>query len=652
MATVHQTFSWEVTNPAPTATNDDFTIAESGTVNANAITDDNGNGADSDPDLDVLAVTEVNASAANVGAPTAGTGGGQFTLNSDGTFVFAAGSDFDQLSVGESATTSINYTISDGQGGTDTATITVTVTGTNSAPTTLGTIPPQVGTDGAVVAPLDITAFFDEADASDTLTYSDAGTLPPGLTLDPNTGIINGTVTPSASTTGPYTVQISATDQSGDTAVQTFTWTIDNPGPVATDDNFTTAQTTALAGNLVTDDNGSGVDQDSDGDTIVVRGVNGNTANVSTPIAGTNGGVFTVNPDGSYAFDTQADFDNLAAGETRDTQITYTSTDNEGGTSVATVTVTVTGTNDDPFAIGTIPSQNDLDNSTVTPLDVTPYFGETDSTDTLTFDTGTTLPPGLSIDPATGIISGTTDSDASSGGPYVVVVTATDTQGAVITQTFNWNVTDLGPVALDDDFTTNQGGSLGGNVVTVDNGNGVDFDTDGDTITVQSVNGSAANLSSPVAGSTGGIFTVNPDGSYQFSAGSDFDDLGAGEARDTTITYTITDGNSSATATVTVTINGVNDTPTNNGSIPNQTDVDSSTIAPLDVTGFFSDVDATDTLTFSQSGLPTGLTLDSATGIINGTPAANASLGSPYTCLLYTSPSPRDATLSRMPSSA
>ena len=31
---------------------------------------------------------------------------------------------------------------------------------------------------------------------------------------------------------------------------------------------------------------------------------------------------------------------------------------------------------------------------------------------------------------------------------------------------------------------------------------------------------------------------------------------------------------------------------------------------------------------------------------------AHADLHSPYTCLLYTSPSPRDATLSRMPSSA
>ena len=47
------------------------------------------------------------------------------------------------------------------------------------------------------------------------------------------------------------------------------------------------------------------------------------------------------------------------------------------------------------------------------------------------------------------------------------------------------------------------------------------------------------------------------------------------------------------------------------------------------------------------------------TALATGTPAFAADeeinvvmFGMPYTCLLYTSPSPRDATLSRMPSSA
>jgi large repetitive protein len=52
--------------------------------------------------------------------------------------------------VGETATTTVSYTISDGQGGTDTATITVTVTGVNDAPEVVvgSEVPDQSGNDG------------------------------------------------------------------------------------------------------------------------------------------------------------------------------------------------------------------------------------------------------------------------------------------------------------------------------------------------------------------------------------------------------------------------------------------------------------------------------------------------------------------------
>jgi large repetitive protein len=64
-----------------------------------------------------------------VGTAVAGSTGGLFTVNSDGTVTFDPNGEFEDLAVGETATTTVSYTISDGQGGTDTATITVTVTG-------------------------------------------------------------------------------------------------------------------------------------------------------------------------------------------------------------------------------------------------------------------------------------------------------------------------------------------------------------------------------------------------------------------------------------------------------------------------------------------------------------------------------------------
>jgi VCBS repeat-containing protein len=120
-----------VSNPAPIAVDNTYTGAgeDSGpTVIGNALTDNDG-GVDSDPDGDSLALV----AASNV----AGTNGGLFTVATNGTVTFDANGDFENLAVGETATTSYTYTLTDGEGGTDTATVTVEVTGANDAPTAL-----------------------------------------------------------------------------------------------------------------------------------------------------------------------------------------------------------------------------------------------------------------------------------------------------------------------------------------------------------------------------------------------------------------------------------------------------------------------------------------------------------------------------------
>ncbi len=173
------------------------------------------------------------------------------------------------------------------------------------------------------------------------------------------------------------------------------------------------------------------------------------------------------------------------------------------------------------------------------------------------------------------------------------------------------------PVATDDNFATDQDTNLSGNVVTSDNGNGVDSDPDGDPITVWQVDGDPANLGNPATGSNGGSFIVNADGSFSFSPNGDFDYLAAGESTTTSITYSIDDGaGNTDTATITVTVNGINDTPIVATPTADQTDLDSDLIN-LDVSGNFSDVDG-DMLTFSATGLPPGLSI-SAAGSITGT---------------------------------
>ena len=113
--------------------------------------------------------------------------------------------------------------------------------------------------------------------------------------------------------------------------------------------------------------------------------------------------------------------------------------------------------------------------------------------------------------------------------------------------------------------------------------------TGGDNSAVSS--GSSYNSSGTSVTGTYGALTVGADGTYTYVANqSAADDLDAGDTATDSFTYTISDGDATDTATLIFTVTGVNDAPV----------------------------------------------------AVNDTDA----------CLLYTSPSPRDATLSRMPSSA
>jgi VCBS repeat-containing protein len=631
-ASTSQAFEWDVTNPAPTAVNDTGSTDEDVTLNVNAQNGVLAN--DTDPDGDTLTVSQVNGNAANVGTAVAGSGGGTFTLNADGSYTFNPGSAFNSLAAGQSATSSLTYTVSDGEGGTSTATLTVTITGTNDAPTLIPDVilANQNSNDGQAITPVDISGQFTDVDNGDVLTYSASG-LPPGLTIDPATGIITGTLDRSASQGGAdglYVVTITATDKSGASVSQDFAWDVNNPTPTAVNDEGGTDQ-----GVTLTVDAADGVlknDTDPDGDTLTVSQVNGNAANVGAAIAGSNGGTFTLNADGSYTFNPGSAFNSLAAGQTTTSSITYTVSDGEGGFSSATLTVEITGTNDAPTAIA-LDNRDNMDGDTVT-VSVAGAFSDIDTGDVLTYSVDH-IPGGLTFDTATGTFTGTFANWASDHtntgvkGEYLITVTATDKSGASVTQTFLWKVGNPEPIATDDNGATSQD-----NVLVVDHRTegvlGNDVDPDGDALSVSHVNGNAAGVGAAVAGSNGGTFTLNADGTYTFNPGGAFNSLGVGQTTTTSITYTVSDAQGATdTATLTITITGTNDTPTLTPGVTldDQNSDDGQAITPVDISGQFKDVDTGDVLTYSATGLPPGLTIDPATGIITGTLDRSASQG-------------------------
>ncbi|WP_353400624.1 putative Ig domain-containing protein, partial [Hydrogenophaga sp. 5NK40-0174] len=151
-----------------------------------------------------------------------------------------------------------------------------------------------------------------------------------------------------------------------------------------------------------------------------------------------------------------------------------------------------------------------------------------------------------------------------------------------------------------------------------------DSDPDGDPLTVVPQTGAA--------GSAGGVFDVAANGDVTFDPNGDFESLAPGESVATTLTYTIDDGQGGTdTATITVIVNGENDAPqvVPGSEIPDQVDVDGNTIAPIDTSSAFTDPDSSDVLTFSAAGLPTGLTIDTNTGVISGTVDNSASQNAP-----------------------
>ena len=77
--------------------------------------------------------------------------------------------------------------------------------------------------------PLGLSVAANDPDGSAPVTFSDNGTLPPGLSIDANSGAISGTIAAGAASGSPYSVVITATDDDMETTDSSFTWTVLTP---------------------------------------------------------------------------------------------------------------------------------------------------------------------------------------------------------------------------------------------------------------------------------------------------------------------------------------------------------------------------------------------------------------------------------------
>jgi cold shock CspA family protein len=282
----------------------------------------------------------------------------------------------------------------------DSETITITIDEVNAAPVLTSPGNQTDAEDDTVSLPLEAE---DSDEPANALSWSANG-LPPGLSIDVGTGTISGQVGSTASLGSPYTVEVTVTDGGSPvlTDEATFTWTIlkTNKPP-----------TLSPIGNRVVNEGStvlftaSGSDRDI-GDTLAYSLVGAPFGASINPTSGAFSWPTTENHGpGTYGF-----------------AVVVSDNGSPVLSDVERITVTIHETNTSPSLI----SPGDQSHAEGDAVSIALYASDVDSpANTFTWSVST-LPPGLSIDPGTGIISGVVAETGSLGSPYLVAITVTD----------------------------------------------------------------------------------------------------------------------------------------------------------------------------------------------------------------------------------
>ena len=425
-----------------------------------------------------------------------------------------------------------------------------------------------------------------------TVSYGAFG-LPTGLHINQTTGAVFGTIDANAAAGSPYSVQITASDDGGVT--------------IGSSDFF---QWTVRTNQLPTFNQDLGNASGDEGDVV------------SLP---------------------------APASDINDDPLTYSATGLPPGLSMSPTTGTISGTISytaaagSPYSValhvsddgGTTNGATDTFQWTVNNKNRLPAFNQNFTTltnaenqvvnvgapatdpdgDTLLY-AATSLPPGLSINPSTGTVTGTIDFTGAAGSPYATVLKVSDDGGTTFTtDTLSWTVTNTNKLPTFDQDLGNRT-SAETDVVSLSAGAS---DFDGDTLKYAAT-GLPPGLS---ISATTGLITGTIG--YTGATSSPYP-----------VSITVSDDNgvtTGATDTFSWIVTNTNQPPTFDQNLPDRTDGDGSVIS---LNSHATDGDG-QAVTYSATGLPTGITVNSATGLISGTIGANAHVSSPYSVTINAS---------------
>ena len=483
------------------------------------------------------------------------TSNGSLTLNATGSFTYTPNTGF-------FGSDSFTYRASDGENQSEPATVSIRINQAGNTPPDVAPLSNQSDVENQAITPLQVVA----TDPDTPLRYTTA-TLPPGLSLDVDTGLITGTpATDAAGLTGmtTYAVTIFVTDARGGQTPVTFDWMITNPSPTVDPVNDQ---------NSDEDEAISPLQIQASDDDLLLSYSDAGTLPPGVSIESTTGLIT-----GTPATD--------AAGPTGMTTyaVTITVSDNQGGSNNTVFNWTVT--NPDPIV-----TNPGAQNSTEGDAPTLQILASDD--DVLSYGESN-LPGGLLIDPNTGLISGTISNAAA--GPsgqttYTVSVTVSDGQLGATSVQFGWSVINPEPIVNNPgDQTSTEGESLSLQIQASD-----------DDMVTYAATGLPAGLA--IDTNTGEISGTVAMGA---SSGSPY-----------TVDVTVTDGQLGVGAVqFTWTVTNPPPVVTNPG---NQNNLEGETPS-LQIVATDPDLP----LTYAATGLPAGLTIDDATGVIDGTIADDA----------------------------
>ncbi len=498
---------------------------------------------------------------------------------------------YDSLADGETLDVVVEYSITDGDGGSVAQSVTLTLTGTNDTPIVAAALEASTTEDDAVVT-LDLLDGASDVDNGAVLSVENVNGLTAGVTLDGAILTVDAADAAFQSLALGETLNIIVTydvaDENGATVAQSAAITV-------TGTNDTPVVSGVLSAAAAEDDAALTVDllggaSDIDNNTVL------NVANVQGLIAGISliGTTLTVDP-------ADASFQSLSVGETRDITVSYDIVDEANASVSQTLTVTITGTNDAPVGSAVL-NGGATEDAGVSEFDLLDGASDVDTLDALSVTNVAGLVDGVSLDGAALLVDA---NDASfqalaSGETQVITVTydVIDGNGGSLPRSFDLTVTGTNDAPVVEAAlvaAATEDGS-GQTLDLLSSASDVDAGT---VLTIENIAGLTAGLT--LDGTT---LTLDP-------ADAAFQSLSAGQTQEIVVSYDISDGLTSAAQTATITVTGTNDAPVVN--MTNETVVIAeSGLQTIDLLAHVSDVDQLDVLNvINVTDLPQGVTLSS-----------------------------------------